>query len=121
MSIRDKVHDWLGISSTYACVDARIKKLEQIEQLISDKSLRLMIGEAIEDLIDGKPDGTIKYGWKGNVEVGSKFDERVKRFANDSASKTAHDVAECAIDRKINTEAFIDSVVERINKKRVVQ
>ena len=119
MSIRDKIQDWLGIDSSFrTSLDDR---LTAVETLVREKAIRIMIGEALEDLIDGKSDGTVKYGWDDTVEVGSKFDTRLKNAVNAPASKIAHDVAVRLVDTKINSEAFIDSVVDRINKKRVVQ
>ena len=78
-------------------------------------NIRKMIGEAIEDLLEGSLDVEISYHYQWSANTKSKF-----MAALENASReTAYQIALNTVNNAVGTEKFIDDVVERIQKKQV--
>jgi hypothetical protein len=109
MDIRSVIRGWLGIDNI------ELRQHEVLDR-ITESRLKQIVGSAVMDLIDGCGDGD--YGWRsrGNISYPSRFTECINKQAKGISKETAIDTVKDIVDR----ELFIDQVVERINKKRVV-
>ena len=102
--MRKIIRKWLGVDS----IEAAIPKPT------SQDDLRLMIGEAFSDALDGKEDSP----WNQIFSM-YHIPNKLEKALDKASRQTAGDVAEAHIAFRIKPESFIDEVVERIKKKQL--
>jgi hypothetical protein len=92
--------------------EIELLKSQQIEDKIV---IRKMIGEAIVDLMNGTPDEVFdrRYYWPSGYQ--NTFKAKVQQMA----SATAEPAAIYAIKVKVESEEFIDNIIERIKRKQL--
>ena len=77
--------------------------------------LRKMIGEAVVTALAGQGDEHWNEYYGGYRSFGNTLTNALEKASDKAARYTAKD----EIDKRINTEEFIDSVVERIKNKQL--
>jgi hypothetical protein len=79
--------------------------------------LKSFIGDVVTALLEGKPDNDmwLKNYWTDPVDIRNKFQMALENAAAERATL----VARIEINKHINNEAFIDSVVDRIKSKQL--
>ena len=96
------IKKWLGI--------------EAVEKTppISKEELRLMVGEAFRDALSGAKDHPMN-SWYFQYDIPNTLTMALESAAN----KVAGDVAMFYIDKRIESEKFIDEIVARIQRKQL--
>lgn len=106
--MKNFIRKWLGI-------DEIESNARDIKQALPDEiALRLMIGEAIESALDGKPDEK----WWPYLSR-SREKNTLNRALEKASVNTAAEVAKEQINKIIGSETFIDEVVSRIQRKQL--
>lgn len=105
--MKNKIRKWLGIDSIEETLRQRTKPTKE--------ELRRMVGEAISDALSNKSDEELSIWSFPAFGTKNTLVKALERAALDTATKTA----QWEIQQKIGTEAFIDDVVARIQRKQI--
>jgi hypothetical protein len=105
--VKNRIRKWLGIDSIEETLRQRTKPTQE--------ELRRMVGEAISDALEGKSDEELSFWYPMPIRIKNILTSALEKASVDTASKTA----KWEVQNKIGTEAFIDEVVARIQRKQL--
>lgn len=118
MSIKSIIREWLGVDDVNSRVDGLVRQANQ-----HTIEVRQAIIDCVDDLVNrrNRP-ANDQNGWAwGHTQ--DNFNNSIKRLTEPHiktvASEEARRVATEAM-KAINAEDFIDTVVDRINRKRLI-
>lgn len=118
MSIKSIIREWLGVDDVNSRVDGLVRQANQ-----HTIDLRREIITGVNDLVNNRNrPANEENGWEWGYTQ-DNFNNSITRLAEPHvktvASEEARRVATEAM-KAINAEDFIDTVVDRINRKRLI-
>ena len=113
MGLKTLLRGWLGVTkleTALAAVEERVVDEETIRQEIADALLAVFSGGRTR----------ARYGpWYDYLEGhGGRFEQALRKLTSEQA-KEATDAARSLVESRIDSEAFIDSLVARIRRKQL--